>query len=129
MIKTWMAFSCRCFSCLPETLENWSPNKGVINLMGAVLRFDCSETVMRVRSLSDAQKLVDLLDYVIHAKNALHPDAMRKARLLALNIFARVPIVPLSYFLNRKKDKLYNYTLTNPTTYIEVSGYNYLHHV
>ncbi|KAM6496468.1 hypothetical protein JOM56_009174 [Amanita muscaria] len=108
------------FARLPETLEIWSPNKGVINLMSAVLRFDCAETVMRVRSLSDAQKLVDLLDYVIHANNALDPDARRKASLLAFQIFARVPIIPLSYLLDGN-DKPYHYTLANNRTiHIEI---------
>ncbi|KIL58953.1 hypothetical protein M378DRAFT_169930 [Amanita muscaria Koide BX008] len=107
------------FARLPETLQDWSPNRGIIDLMSAVLSFDCAETVMRVRSLSDAHKLVDLLDYVIHAENALRPDARLKASLLALKVFARVPIVPLSHFLNRS-DIPYDFTSTNRTFHIEI---------
>ena len=44
--------------------ENCSPNEGVIDLMNAILRFDNAEIVTRVCSVSDAQKLVNLLDYV-----------------------------------------------------------------
>ncbi|KAM6491789.1 Protein kinase-like domain containing protein [Amanita muscaria] len=81
------------FASLPETMENFSPNEGVINLMNAILHFDCAETVTRVRSVLDAQKLVNLLDYMIHSKNALHQDAMRNAWFLAFEISARVSTV------------------------------------
>ncbi|KIL60898.1 hypothetical protein M378DRAFT_167570 [Amanita muscaria Koide BX008] len=98
--------------------ENFSPNEGVINLMNVILHFDHAETVTRVRSVLDAHKLVNLLDYLIHSKNALHQGATRNAGLLASEIFARVSIVVLPYFFNGNR-KPHHYTQPD-TSHIEI---------
>ncbi|KIL60406.1 hypothetical protein M378DRAFT_168138 [Amanita muscaria Koide BX008] len=72
--------------------------------MSSLLAFDYAETAARVRSVSDAQQLINLIDLVINTESFLSqcgPDAARKAAHLASNIFARVPILPPSAFLNR----------------------------
>ncbi|KIL60410.1 hypothetical protein M378DRAFT_168146 [Amanita muscaria Koide BX008] len=71
--------------------------------MSSLLAFDYAETAARVRSISDAQKLIDLIVLLNNNECFLSqcgPDAARKAAHLASNIFAKVPILPLS-FLNR----------------------------
>ncbi|KIL55407.1 hypothetical protein M378DRAFT_173659 [Amanita muscaria Koide BX008] len=91
------------FAQLPEIMENSSPNEQLIKLLNDILHFESSEIARRVRFVSDAQKLVDLLVYLIDEKNALNriqPDATRKATLLALDVFARAPILPSSPFLH-----------------------------
>ncbi|KAM6499325.1 hypothetical protein JOM56_004833, partial [Amanita muscaria] len=96
-------------SCLPKT----NPivcDKGVmvvdgaiIDRMSSLLAFDYAETAARVRSVSDAQKLIDLIDLLMNNECFLSqcgPDAARKAVHLASEIYARVPILPLSPFLS-----------------------------
>ncbi|KIL58350.1 hypothetical protein M378DRAFT_319441 [Amanita muscaria Koide BX008] len=76
----------------------------IIDGVSSLLAFDCSETARRVRSVSDAQKLIDIVDLTINNRSFLRecgPEAVCKAAHLASEIFARVPLLPESLFLNR----------------------------
>ncbi|KIL60625.1 hypothetical protein M378DRAFT_912024 [Amanita muscaria Koide BX008] len=91
---------------LQETKLELSPTTTIINHTYSVLHFDCAEITLKVRSMSDAQVLVDLLVHLIDEKYILSqykPDAMSKASQLVLNIFSRIPILPRSLFLNAKR--------------------------
>ncbi|KAM6502764.1 hypothetical protein JOM56_002741 [Amanita muscaria] len=91
---------------LEETKLELSPSTTIINHTYSILRFDCAETVVKVRSMSDAQRLVDFLVYLIDEKYILSqykPNGMSKAAQLVLNIFLWVPILPQSLFLNLKR--------------------------
>ncbi|KAM6493233.1 hypothetical protein JOM56_011367 [Amanita muscaria] len=75
----------------------------MIQRMSSLLVFDHAETMARVRSVADAQKLVDLIDLLINNETFLSQcgrDAARKAALLASDIYARVPLLPRSVFFN-----------------------------
>ncbi|KIL57503.1 hypothetical protein M378DRAFT_171695 [Amanita muscaria Koide BX008] len=75
----------------------------IIEHMSSLLAFDHAETAARVRSITDAQKLIDILDLLTNNESFLSQcgrDAARKAGLLASEIFARVPVLPKSIFLN-----------------------------
>ncbi|KIL60401.1 hypothetical protein M378DRAFT_920186 [Amanita muscaria Koide BX008] len=76
----------------------------IIDHMSSLLAFDYAETAARVRSVSDAQKLIDLIDLLNNNESFLSqcgPDAARKAVHLASNIYARVPILPLPPSLHK----------------------------
>ncbi|KAM6499305.1 hypothetical protein JOM56_004813 [Amanita muscaria] len=90
--------------CLKKTNSTMVVDGAIVDHMSSLLAFDHAETAARVRSVSDAQKLINLIDLVINTESFLSqcgPDAARKAAHLASNIFARVPILPPSAFLNR----------------------------
>ncbi|KIL54846.1 hypothetical protein M378DRAFT_18491 [Amanita muscaria Koide BX008] len=91
---------------LQETKLELSPSTTIINHTYSILRFDCAEIAAKVRSISDAQRLVDLLMHLIDEKCILSqykPDAMNKAARLVLRIFSRIPVLPRSLFLNVKR--------------------------
>ncbi|KAM6493342.1 hypothetical protein JOM56_011476 [Amanita muscaria] len=70
--------------------------------MSSLLAFDHTETVARVRSVTDAQKLIDIIDLLNNNETFLSQcgrDAARKAALLASEIYARVPLLPWSVSL------------------------------
>ncbi|KIL60165.1 hypothetical protein M378DRAFT_953394 [Amanita muscaria Koide BX008] len=73
-----------------------------IQLTCSLLRFDHAETAMRLRSVSDAQNLVDLIDELINNKHSSSCSGYgieTSAVYLALEICARVPVLPRSLFL------------------------------
>ncbi|KIL60394.1 hypothetical protein M378DRAFT_168125 [Amanita muscaria Koide BX008] len=92
-------------SCLQKTNSIMVVDGAIIHHMFSLLAFDHAETAAtKVRSISDAQKLIDLIDLLMNNEAFLShcgPEAARKAARLASNIFARVPILPLSAFQNR----------------------------
>ncbi|KAM6499295.1 hypothetical protein JOM56_004803 [Amanita muscaria] len=91
-------------SCPPKANSLMVVDGAIIDHMSSLLAFDYAETAARVRSVYDAQKLIDLIDLLNNNKSFLRqcgPDAARKAVHLASKVFARVPILPLSPFLNR----------------------------
>ncbi|KIL59236.1 hypothetical protein M378DRAFT_1013702 [Amanita muscaria Koide BX008] len=96
------------FSCLPksnsmESMVSLAVDTVIIERMSSLLAFDDAETVPRVRSVADAQKLIDIIDLLIHNQMFLNhcgPDAARKAALLAADVYARVPLLPRSVLLN-----------------------------
>ncbi|KAM6497677.1 hypothetical protein JOM56_005625 [Amanita muscaria] len=72
-----------------------------IQLTCSLLRFDHAETAMRLRSVSDAQNLVDLIDELINNKHSSSCSGYGieiSAVYLALEICARVPVLPRSLF-------------------------------
>ncbi|KAM6494653.1 hypothetical protein JOM56_009276 [Amanita muscaria] len=72
-----------------------------IGLMCSLLIFDYVEIAMKIRSISDAQVLMDVIDYLINNEDFLrrHSTAIaRRLALLALEIYARVPVFPRSLF-------------------------------
>ncbi|KAM6499282.1 hypothetical protein JOM56_004790 [Amanita muscaria] len=91
-------------SCLQKTNSKVVVDGAIIDHMAFLLAFNHAETAARIQSISDAQKLIDLIDLLTNNKSFLGqcgPDAARKAVHLASNIFARVPILPMSPFLNK----------------------------
>ncbi|KIL60403.1 hypothetical protein M378DRAFT_168132 [Amanita muscaria Koide BX008] len=87
-----------------ETNSIMVVDEAIIDRMSSLLAFDYAETAARVRSISDAQKLIDLIDLLNNNKSFLSqcgPDAACRAAHLASKLFARVPTLPLSPFLNR----------------------------
>ncbi|KAM6499598.1 hypothetical protein JOM56_005106 [Amanita muscaria] len=73
--------------------------------MSSLLAFDAAETAARVRSVTDAQKLIDIIDSLTNNESLLshcsqRGHAARKACLLVSEIFARVPVLPQSLFWN-----------------------------
>ncbi|KIL57941.1 hypothetical protein M378DRAFT_15901 [Amanita muscaria Koide BX008] len=97
-----------CLSALLSGLPKTNPimvvDGAIIDRMSSLLAFDYAETAARVRSVSDAQKLIDLIDLLMNNECFLSqcgPDAAHKAVHLASKIYARVPILPLSPFLNK----------------------------
>ncbi|KAM6491620.1 hypothetical protein JOM56_013012 [Amanita muscaria] len=91
-----------CLSLL-LSLQKSSPmmvDTATITCMFSLLAFH-SETARRVRSVSDAQKLIDLVELLVNDRSFLNkcgPDAARKAAHLASEIFARVPLLPRSFW-------------------------------
>lgn len=74
----------------------------IMKQMCTVLYFDCVEIVARIPSLSDAQNLVDVIVDMLDEKHILNrcgPDANRKAILLVLEIYSKMPVLPRSLFL------------------------------
>ncbi|KIL57834.1 hypothetical protein M378DRAFT_15982 [Amanita muscaria Koide BX008] len=69
--------------------------------MSSLLAFDYAETAARVRSISDAQKLIDIIGLLANNESFVSkygPDAARKVAFLGSEIFARVPFLPRSPF-------------------------------
>ncbi|KAM6502752.1 hypothetical protein JOM56_002729 [Amanita muscaria] len=95
---------------LQETKPGLLPSTTIINHTYSILGFDCAETAVKVRSMSDAQRLVDFLVYksILGQYNS---DGMSKAARLVLNIFLWVPILPRLLLLNMKRIT-HNETLT-----------------
>ncbi|KAM6499313.1 hypothetical protein JOM56_004821 [Amanita muscaria] len=90
-------------SSLQETNLTLVVDGAIIHHMSSLLAFDYAKTAARVRSVSDAQKLIHLIVLLNNNESFLRqcgPDAARKAAHLASKIYARVPILPLS-LLNR----------------------------
>ncbi|KAM6499232.1 hypothetical protein JOM56_004740 [Amanita muscaria] len=86
-------------SCLQKMDSVMVVNSGeIIGRLLSLLAFDYAEIVARVRTVSDAQKLIDLIDLYILSQCG--PNAVCKAVGLASEIFARVPLLPQSLFLN-----------------------------
>ncbi|KIL66784.1 hypothetical protein M378DRAFT_160284 [Amanita muscaria Koide BX008] len=80
-----------------------SVNTTIIELMRSLLRFDYAEIAKRVCSVADAQILMDFIDSLTNDSYFLTqcvPDTARQATCLALEIHARVPVLPRSLFLN-----------------------------
>ncbi|KIL66772.1 hypothetical protein M378DRAFT_160265 [Amanita muscaria Koide BX008] len=80
-----------------------SVNTTTIELMRSLLRFDYAEIAKRVCSVADAQTLIDFIDSLTNDSYFLShcvPDTARQAACLALEIDARVPVVPRSLFSN-----------------------------
>ncbi|KIL58832.1 hypothetical protein M378DRAFT_170104 [Amanita muscaria Koide BX008] len=97
-----------CFSLLISLLQKSNPvmtvDTAIIDCMSCLLAFDGSDTARRVRSVSDAQKLIDVVDLLINNRSFLRqcgPDVACQAAHLVSEIFARVPLLPESLFLNR----------------------------
>ncbi|KIL61224.1 hypothetical protein M378DRAFT_167209 [Amanita muscaria Koide BX008] len=75
-----------------------------IQLVCSLLRFDHAEIAMRLRSISDAQNVVDLIDELINNTylcSDYAADISCNAVHLTLDIFARVPVLPRSLFSRR----------------------------
>ncbi|KAM6494515.1 hypothetical protein JOM56_010876 [Amanita muscaria] len=80
-----------------------SVNTTIIELMRSLLRFDYAEIAKRVFSVADAQILMDFIDSLTNDSYFLTqcvPDTARQATGLALEIHARVPVLPRSLFSN-----------------------------
>ncbi|KIL63711.1 hypothetical protein M378DRAFT_164138 [Amanita muscaria Koide BX008] len=79
-------------ACLQKTNTLLAVDKVMIERMSSLLA-DPAETAARVRSVTDAQKLIDIVD-------SCGRDAARKAYLLASEICTRVPVFPQSVRLD-----------------------------
>ncbi|KAM6499321.1 hypothetical protein JOM56_004829 [Amanita muscaria] len=91
-------------SCLQRMNSVLTVNPTVIDYMSSLLVFDCAETVARVRCISDAQNVIDIIDLLTNNESfttRCGPQAARKAAHLASAIFARVPLLQRSLFLNK----------------------------
>jgi hypothetical protein len=117
-------------SCLSYLFVMLRVRKSNLRLMAEpvqrLLTFDYTETVSKIDTIPDAQNLLDLIFYTIHNRKfpiRYGPDAMHTALQLALEIYARVPLIPQSLFMNgpdvqigdKVKDSgvLYNGTLAS----------------
>ncbi|KAM6497629.1 hypothetical protein JOM56_005577 [Amanita muscaria] len=72
-----------------------------IQLVCSLLRFDRAEIAMRLRSILDAQNLVDVIDELINNEyfcSDYSADISCNAVRLALEIYSRVPVLPRSLF-------------------------------
>ncbi|KAM6499438.1 hypothetical protein JOM56_004946 [Amanita muscaria] len=69
----------------------------IIDHMTSLLAFDCTGVAARVRSVSNAQRLIDVIGSLTNDEIFLSQcgaDAARKAAYLASEIFRRVPLSP-----------------------------------
>jgi hypothetical protein len=98
-------------------------NKAVA-LMRTILDFDYAETASKICSISDAQKLGDFISYVSRSINWhcmlicsqlvsnkqsfqwWNSQLASTASLLLVEIYARIPVVPRSVFLNNTNLRL-----------------------
>ncbi|KAM6489892.1 hypothetical protein JOM56_014704 [Amanita muscaria] len=91
-----------CLSVLLSSLQKTDlllVDAAIINRMSSLLAFDYAGIAARVRGVSDAQKLIDLIDLLTNNESFIShcgPDATRTAAYLASEIFARVPVLPRS---------------------------------
>ncbi|KIL63122.1 hypothetical protein M378DRAFT_728741 [Amanita muscaria Koide BX008] len=79
-----------------------SLNVDTIGLVRALVHFDPTETAMKVRSITDAQDLIELI-FCLNKKQCFKSwfgAAAHNATRLALAIYGRVPLLPRSLFLN-----------------------------
>ncbi|KAM6490731.1 hypothetical protein JOM56_014074 [Amanita muscaria] len=77
------------------------PLSAMIIDLCSLLSFDYVETAMKVRSISDGQVLVNVIDYLINNGDffSRHATAIaHRAARLALEVHARVPVLPRSAF-------------------------------
>ncbi|KAM6492945.1 hypothetical protein JOM56_011079 [Amanita muscaria] len=95
-----------CLSLLLAELRSveshLSLNVDAIGLVRALIRFDPTETAMKVRSIMDAQNLVELI-FCLNRKQCFKSwfgAAAHNATRLALAIYGRMPLLPRSLFLN-----------------------------
>ncbi|KIL54588.1 hypothetical protein M378DRAFT_174158 [Amanita muscaria Koide BX008] len=79
-----------------------SLNVHTIGLMHALVRFDPTETAMKIRSMTDAENLVELIFCLNKNQcfNSCSGAAAHNATRLAVAIYGRVPVLPRSFFLN-----------------------------
>ncbi|KAM6496292.1 hypothetical protein JOM56_008998 [Amanita muscaria] len=80
-----------------------SVNTTTINLICSLLCFDYAEIAKRVNSIADAQVLMDFIDSLTNDDyflNKCGPDTACKLVRLAMEIYARVPVLPRSVFSN-----------------------------
>ncbi|KIL61749.1 hypothetical protein M378DRAFT_166528 [Amanita muscaria Koide BX008] len=99
-------------------------SREIIDRMLSLLVFDYAEIMARVRTVSDAQKLIDLIDLLTNNECILSqcdPDAVCKAVSLASEIFARVPLLPQSLFLNNPNGYSWYTNADNDSSLFEVS--------
>ncbi|KIL65364.1 hypothetical protein M378DRAFT_10767 [Amanita muscaria Koide BX008] len=90
-------------SCFQKTNSVLAVDSVMIQRMSSLLAFDHAETAARVRSVTDAQKLVDLINLLINDETFLSQcgrDAACKAALLVSEIYSRVSLLPRSGFLS-----------------------------
>ncbi|KIL55450.1 hypothetical protein M378DRAFT_17932 [Amanita muscaria Koide BX008] len=114
-----------CLSLLLSLLQRTDPvmvvDMAIIDCMSSLLTFDRSETARRVRSVSDAQKLIDLVELLVNDRSFLNqcgPDAARKAAHLASEFFARVPLLPRSFLNGPLRLYSWNVELVCQTAFI-----------
>ncbi|KAM6503620.1 hypothetical protein JOM56_000563 [Amanita muscaria] len=95
-----------CLSLLLPNLKGLesqlSLNVDTIGLVRALVHFDPTETAMKVRSITDAQNLIELI-FCLNKKQCFKSwsgAAAHNATRLALAIYGRVPLLPRSLFLN-----------------------------
>ncbi|KAM6491083.1 hypothetical protein JOM56_013322 [Amanita muscaria] len=95
-----------CLSLLLAELRSveshLSLNADTIGLVRALIRFDPTETAMKVRSMTDAQNLTELI-FCLNKKECFTSwfgAAAHNATRLALTIYGRIPVLPRSLFLN-----------------------------
>ncbi|KAM6499339.1 hypothetical protein JOM56_004847 [Amanita muscaria] len=92
-------------SCLQKMDSVMVVDRATTDHMFSLLAFDYAETAARVRSVPDAQKLIDLIDLLTNNESFLSQcsrrDAGCNAARLASEIFARVPLLPQSLVLNK----------------------------
>ncbi|KAM6499425.1 hypothetical protein JOM56_004933 [Amanita muscaria] len=79
-------------SCLPKTNSVFVIDAAIIDHMTSLLAFDYTEVAARVRSMSNAQRLIDVIGSIFLSQCGA--DAVRKAAYLASEIFRRVPLSP-----------------------------------
>ncbi|KIL55684.1 hypothetical protein M378DRAFT_173426 [Amanita muscaria Koide BX008] len=95
-----------CLSLLLAELRSvesqLSLSADTIGLVRALIRFNPTETAMKVLSMTDAQNLLELI-FCLNKKECFKSwfgAAAHNATLLALAIYGRVPVLPRSLFLN-----------------------------
>ncbi|KIL59231.1 hypothetical protein M378DRAFT_14939 [Amanita muscaria Koide BX008] len=94
---------CALLSSLQKTNSVLVVDRLIIERMSSLLAFDSAETATRVRSVVEAQKLIDSIDLLIHNQTFLSHcgrNAACKAALLASEIYSKVPLLPRPVFLN-----------------------------
>ncbi|KAM6499257.1 hypothetical protein JOM56_004765 [Amanita muscaria] len=104
-----------CLSSLFSHLQNMDSTLAVsatiINLIPHLLTFNHAEVASKVDSVSDAQKLIDLIDLVTNTASLLSQygtNVARKAVYLASEIFRQTPVLPQSLFLNRSSPDVWS---------------------
>ncbi|KIL60389.1 hypothetical protein M378DRAFT_919280 [Amanita muscaria Koide BX008] len=117
-------------SCLQRMNSVLTVDATVIDYMSSLLVFDCAETVARVRCISDAQNVIDIIDLLTNNESfttRCGPEAARKAAHLASAIFARVPLLQRSLFLNKPDGYLEGNLFPLETVFIsKILDHNYV---
>ncbi|KIL61772.1 hypothetical protein M378DRAFT_821196 [Amanita muscaria Koide BX008] len=86
-------------SCLPKTNSVLVVDAAIIDHMTSLLAFDYTEVAAGVRSVSNAQRMIDVIGLLTNNETFLSQcgaDAARKAAYLASEIFNRMPLLPCS---------------------------------
>ncbi|KAM6499435.1 hypothetical protein JOM56_004943 [Amanita muscaria] len=91
--------SCLCLllSCLPKTTSVFIIDAAIMDHMTSLLAFDYTEVAARVRSVSNAQRLIDVIGLLTNNESFLSQcgaGVARKAACLALEIFKRAQLLP-----------------------------------